>query len=98
MSWLQEKTGCVVLRVKALPGSRRNQVRGLDAGVLKVAVTAPPEKSKANKALVETLAQFLRVPRRNVAIVSGETSRAKRVEILGITAAEVEDKLTQLES
>ncbi len=97
MSWLGEKEGAVVLRVRALPGSKRSEIRGVDAGVLKIAVTAAPEKGKANKALVKTLAQFLNVPRSNVTIASGETARTKRVQVTGITASEVREKLAQLE-
>ncbi len=97
MSYLQEKIGAVVLHVKALPGSRRDEVRGVDGGVLKVAVTAPPEKGKANKALLAVLAEFLGVPRRDVTIISGETSRDKRIEVAGVTVAQVEEKLAKLE-
>jgi len=97
VSYLQEKIGAVVLRVKALSGSNRDEVRGVDGGALKVAVTAPPEKGKANKALLAVLAEFLGVPRRDVAIIHGETSRDKRVEVAGVTAVQVEEKLAQLE-
>lgn len=96
MSYLQEKTGAVVLRVKALPGSKRDEVRGVDGGALKVAVTAPPEKGRANKALLAVLAEFFSVSRGDVAIIGGETSRDKRVEVAGVTAAEIEEKLARL--
>ena len=96
MSYLQEKIGAVVLRVKALPGSKRDEVRGVDGGALKIAVTAPPEKGRANKALLAVLAEFLGVSRRDVAIIHGEKSRDKRVEVAGVTAAEIEEKLAQL--
>lgn len=97
MNYLQEKIGAVVLHVKALPGSKRDEMRGVDGGALKVAVTAPPEKGKANKALLAVLAEFLGVSRRDVTIISGETSRDKRVEVAGVTAVQVEEKLAQLE-
>lgn len=96
MSYLQAKIGSVVLRVKALPGSKRDEVRGVDGGALKIAVTAPPEKGKANKALLAVLAEFLGVSRRHVTLISGEASRDKRVEVAGVTAAEIEEKLAQL--
>ncbi|MCD6282105.1 YggU family protein [bacterium] len=96
MSYLQEKIGAVVLRVKALPGSKRDEVRGVDGGALKVAVAAPPEKGRANKALLAVLAEFFGVPRRDVVIISGEASRDKRVEVAGVTAVQVEEKLAQL--
>jgi len=97
VSYMQEKIGAVVLHVKALPSSKCDEVRGVDGGALKVAVTAPPEKGKANKALLAVLAEFFGVPRRDVAIISGETSRDKRVEVAGVTAVQVEEKLAQLE-
>lgn len=96
MSYLQEKIGAVVLRVKALPGSKRDEVRGVDGGALKVAVAAPPEKGRANKALLAVLAEFFGVPRRDVVIISGEASRDKRVEVAGVTVVQVEEKLAQL--
>jgi len=96
VSYLQEKIGAVVLRVKALPGSKRDEVRGVDGGALKVAVAAPPEKGRANKALLAVLAEFFGVPRRDVVIISGEASRDKRVEVAGVTVVQVEEKLAQL--
>lgn len=50
---------------------------------LKVRLAAPPVEGKANEALVAFLADRFEVPKRNVAIVSGEHSREKRVEIVG---------------
>ena len=46
-------------------------------------LAAPPVEGRANAALVAFLAERFRVPRRNVTIVAGETSREKRVEVRG---------------
>ena len=46
-----------ILPVRAQPGARRNEIRGLQDGMLKVCVTQSPEKGKANKAIVGTVEQ-----------------------------------------
>ncbi|MDR0871207.1 MAG: DUF167 domain-containing protein, partial [Planctomycetaceae bacterium] len=64
----------VLLSVKALPGAKRNEVRGTQGGALKVCVTQIPEKGKANKAVQEQLAKSLGLKKSQVELVSGETS------------------------
>jgi len=54
-------------------------------GALLVRLAAPPVEGAANEALVELLARLLAVPRRAVRIVSGETSRTKRLAIDGVS-------------
>ena len=56
---------------------------------LKVSLTAPPVKGKANQACIEFLAEFLNVPHGSVTIVGGQTSRNKVIRVAGRTAAEV---------
>jgi len=46
-----------------------------------VAVSAPPEKGKANERLIELLAEHFRVAKSRIKIVSGHTSRSKVVEV-----------------
>jgi uncharacterized protein (TIGR00251 family) len=90
---LQETEGGVILKVKVSPGAKRNQVKGVDAGALKVAVTAPPEKGKANEAVVELLADYFGLPRREVSILRGHTSRSKVVMLTGASIEDVKAKL-----
>ena len=79
--------GCV-LPVRAQPGARRTGIVGEQAGCLKVAVAAPPDQGKANKALVEVLAESLGLKKSQVELISGATSRAKKFLLRGISAAE----------
>jgi uncharacterized protein YggU (UPF0235/DUF167 family) len=58
-----------------------------------VRVAAPPERGRANEALVELLALTLDVPRASVRVVSGQTGRAKVVEIEALDPGEVERRL-----
>jgi uncharacterized protein (TIGR00251 family) len=59
-------------------------------GRLKVAVTAPPVDGEANAAVVEVLAKALGVPRRQVEVIAGMSSRRKTVRIEGADAAVAE--------
>lgn len=90
---LQETKGGVILQVKVSPGSKHNEVKGVGAGALKVAVTAPPEKGKANEAVVELLADYFALPRREVSILRGHTSRSKVVMLTGASIEDVKAKL-----
>lgn len=87
--------GCV-LPVRAQPGARRAGVLGEQAGALKVAVTAPPEDGRANKALLEVLREALGLKRSQVELLGGATSRDKRILIRGVTKAELEARVTGL--
>src|SRR5687767_10449967 len=78
--------GCV-LPVRAQPGARRNAIVGAQAGMLKVAVTAAPDKGRANEAIIEVLADSLNLKRAQIELVSGPTSRQKKFLIRGVTAA-----------
>ena len=84
--------GCV-LPVRAQPGARRAGVQGEQAGALKIAVTAPPEDGRANRALLEELRKFLGLKRSQVELVGGATSRDKRFLLRGLTRAELQAKL-----
>jgi len=56
-------------------------VAGLQGEAVKVQVTAPPVGGAANAALVNVLAEWLDLPRRSIAVVQGQSARAKVVEI-----------------
>jgi hypothetical protein len=63
------------------PRASKNEIAGLHGTSLKVRVTAPPSAGLANEALIDFLSRALDIPRRNVCIVSGFSSRSKVVEI-----------------
>jgi uncharacterized protein len=78
---LMQEAG-LVLDIKAVPRSRSAAVAEVMAnGVLKVKVTAAPEKGRANEEICAVLADYLSVARRNVEIVNGFSSPQKRVRI-----------------
>lgn len=70
------------LRVKVIPKSSKTELAGvLPDGTWKVKVAAVPEKGKANRELIEFLADKLSVPKSRIHIVSGETSHLKRIRV-----------------
>src|SRR5262245_45479368 len=81
-----------VLSVRAQPGAKKNAVLGERAGALRIAVSAAPERGKANGAIQSLLAEVLGVRASRVALLSGETSRETRFLILDLSP----DELTPL--
>ncbi|MCU1372826.1 MAG: hypothetical protein JWO68_112 [Actinomycetia bacterium] len=81
--------GTVVLRLHVQPGAGRSEVVGRHGTALKVRVGAPPDKGRANDAVLALVADVLGVARSAVELVAGPTSRAKRVAVRGRTPEEV---------
>ena len=80
----------VVLSVRVSPGAKKNEVRGEQAGALKVCVTTAPEKGKANKTLMEFLAKHYGVRKSQIELLSGETSTQKKLLLRGLTVEEAQ--------
>lgn len=81
----EDETGCI-FRVRVAPRGRRNEVIGKHGDAIRIRVKAPPTGGRANEALCEFLAERLGVSRRDVEILSGHTSRWKRVAVAGVSA------------
>ena len=73
----------MILDLYVQPGAKRSEFAGQHGERVKLRLAAPPVEGKANAALIEFLAEYFGVPRRNVTIVSGLKSRSKRVAIEG---------------
>jgi uncharacterized protein (TIGR00251 family) len=83
----------VVLTVRVIPRAKKTEFGGVRGEALVVRLAAPPVEGAANDALIQFLAQALRVPRRAIHIISGEHGRLKRVSIEGVTADAVRSTL-----
>lgn len=86
----------VLLPVHAQPGARRARIVGEHGGRLKIAVSQPAEKGRANAAIVEFLAAELGVNRSRITIRAGETSPRKTLQIAGITVDDVQQWLLRV--
>jgi len=93
---LQQHAEGVILPVRAQPGARKDAVLGEQNGALKLAVTAPADQGKANKALVELLCEILDLKRSQVELLKGDKSRDKRFLIHGVNLADIQGRFGKL--
>jgi uncharacterized protein (TIGR00251 family) len=84
-----ESDGAVSFAVRVIPRSARSEVVGEQNGTLKIKLKSPPVDGAANEELIRLLAKFLGIPRGEINIVSGHTSKNKRIRITGLTPAEI---------
>lgn len=82
---IRESSEGVLLEIKVSPSSGKNMISGVHNGRLKVIVSAPPEKSKANDALIKLLSSVLDIPKGSIEIKRGITSREKTVLIRNLS-------------
>lgn len=87
--WLRKDGDDVILNLHIQPGAKQTEVVGRHGDALKIRLAAPPVDGKANDALVAFLAKKLGAGRTAVELVSGQTSRAKRVRVAGIAPTDV---------
>jgi uncharacterized protein len=73
------------IEVKVTPKSGRDEIFGFVNGILKVRVSAPPIEGKANERLLELISRTIEVPRSNVTIIKGRTSRIKTINVEGVS-------------
>ena len=83
------------ISVTVSPGAARTELVGRHGAGWKARVAAPPERGRANEALVGLLAGALEVPPRSVRVVGGQRGRAKVVEVDGLELGEVERRLAR---
>ena len=85
-----------MLSVRVQPGAARTGLKGWRAdGALQLAVSAPPEEGKANRAVLELLADVLGVGVRALSVQRGAASRSKWIEIEGLGPDEVRQRVDQ---
>ncbi|HEY48497.1 MAG TPA: DUF167 domain-containing protein [Dehalococcoidia bacterium] len=86
------------IQVHVQPGARSNELSWLEDGILRVKVTAPPRKGRANQALVALMAEVLGVPKSAVQIIRGTTGRRKLLAIQGLDSGELKKRLSVVEA
>ena len=95
MSWFRlTAAGGATLSLHVQPGAKKSECAGLHGEALKIRLAAPPVDGKANEALLRFLAQRLAIPRQQISLKSGQTSRQKVVEIESVAAERLVALLT----
>lgn len=84
----------IIVNVRVIPRAAKSGVAGTRGDAWLVRLQAPPVDGAANAELTAVLAIVLGVPKRAVSIIAGETSRQKRVRIVGIDVATAEARLS----
>ncbi len=93
MSWITQTPRGIILSIHATPRASKAGIQGLHGDALKIRLRAPPVDGKANAALVEYLAELLKVPERSLSLLTGETGRQKRILVEGIDLATAASRL-----
>ena len=83
----------IILRIHVQPGAGRSAVVGRHGDALKVRVAAPPVEGRANEAARRLVAEALGVSESDVELISGQSSRTKRVRLNGLDAEEGEKRI-----
>ncbi|HJR61045.1 MAG TPA: DUF167 domain-containing protein [Vicinamibacterales bacterium] len=86
----------MLLSIRIIPRSPRSAITGMRGEAVLIRLAAPPVDGAANDALIQFLSKTFQRPRRDIAIVSGEKSRDKRVSIEGISEAEIRTRLAAI--
>jgi len=96
MIQLESKADGIIFTVRVQPGARRSGITGVHAGALKVAVSQPPERGRANAAAIKALCDALNLHPCQVELVAGQTSRQKRLLIRGLTTDELSKRIAEV--
>lgn len=87
----------LIISVYVQPRASKNQISGIQGGELKIRLTSPPVDGAANKLCREFIADFFDVAKSSVEILSGHTSRHKRVRIIGNLPGQFCNNISALE-
>jgi len=93
---ITKSAGQLIFSLKVVPGSSKTAIAGEHDGLLKIKLAAPPEKGKANKALIAYLAKKLDIKKNNIQITSGLTSTTKQITLQTPKPAEIAHKIQNL--
>lgn len=99
LSLCQPCEGGLVVSIKVTPNAARNAIGTIEEDArgqqwLKVGITSIPEKGKANAQLIKFLSKQWKLPKTSIGIISGETSRYKKLFLSG-NAFDIEKQVMQ---
>lgn len=90
---VDEKSGGVEFDVRVVPRASKSEIVGNHDGALKLRIAAPPVDGAANAEVIKLLAKCFSLSKTNVEIVSGQTSKRKRVRINGLSLSEFNEAI-----
>ena len=88
----------IIFSVKVVPRASRSEIVGEQDGLLRVRIAAPPVDDAANEELVRVLAKEFGVARRSISIISGHSSRVKKISVEALTPAKLNDAVRKMKT
>lgn len=83
----------VIIAIKVIPKANRNEIIGFENDELKIRLAAVPEKGEANDELIKFLSKQFKVAKSQIELISGKTSRHKRLLMKGMTVEDLQKHL-----
>jgi len=90
---ISEQEDAVIINVRVIPRASKSEIVGIHDGALKIRISAPPVDGAANVEIVRFLAKTFGVSKGDVFILSGETSKNKRIKIENLSKSSFEEKI-----
>lgn len=81
------------LTIQIQPRAKRSEVLGFTDGILKLKIAAPPIEGKANKEVIDYLSDILDIPKSNIDIEHGHTSKIKAIAINGLDRERIYERI-----
>ena len=92
----RESPDGVSFSVQVQPCASHSKVTGIKNGAIRLRLTSPPVDGAANAHCIDLFAALFGVRKRDVTILTGETSRQKVVKVAGITPQLLQERVAQL--
>lgn len=90
-----EKNGAIEIEIRVIPRASKSEVVGEHNGALKVRISSPPVDGAANAELIKLLAKFFGVAKADIDLISGQTSKTKRIRIAHLSKARFEELISE---
>lgn len=96
-TWLSKTKNSFQIAVQVSPNARKSEIASA-GDVLRIRLQAQPVDGKANEALIQFIAKKLRIPRKNIVISHGLSSKRKLLEVFlpESTLEEIEKRLLSI--
>ena len=96
-TWLSKTKNSFRIAVQVSPNARKSEIASA-GDVLRIRLQAKPVDGKANEALIQFIAKKLRIPRKNIVISHGLSSKRKLLEVFlpESTLEEIEKRLLSI--
>lgn len=89
---IRQRSDGVSITVRVTPKARQANIGGIHDGALKVAVTEPADRGRANDGVVRAVSDLLQISRSQVAVLTGHTARRKTLLTIGVSAEVIETR------